>query len=409
MRRKISLFILMFFLSSIVLWTYAATDNVIVRVGYPRLGENQYVGTVRIYESENTIDSIQLGDIFTIFVENAEFMSPPTLIERGRFDLDVISGGEDGDSYITYEFIEPVPADPERTGRVIIDFAFDDMRVLGGDVTARVDSLQANVTSGYFSLYGTEEEEKEELKEETVKITSLQIQEAIRLGVNIIIQNDDYQILLPNKLLLEESISSITKSGESLEVKVVQEESTDSRYLTDVYEISFKILDEEDNVKATIESFQNDFLLKIKDEDILDKPSTRGAIIEDAKLVLLPTHYDGINDYIMIMVRDISDKITGVRAFNTRQLNFEEGIGGFVLENNIKYIPLRQSAVYYDWEVTWNPFTRTVVLQKDDKQIEVRDYIIVRERSYVTTDFIKEQLEVPVFHLNNQVVLKKYY
>jgi len=158
MKKRLVIFMLLIFLSSIVITTFSATENVIVRVGYPRLGENQYVGTVRIYESDATIDSIQEGDVFTIFLDNAEFITSPTLVERGRFDLNIISGGNDGDRYITYEFTNPSPA---RTGRVIIDFELDDMRVLGGDVTARVDSVQSGVSSGYFSLGGSDEKEEE--------------------------------------------------------------------------------------------------------------------------------------------------------------------------------------------------------------------------------------------------------
>ena len=47
-----------------------------------------------------------------------------------------------------------------------------------------------------------------------------------------------------------------------------------------------------------------------------------------------------------------------------------------------------------------------VNLQKDESTIEVKDYIIVRERSYISTDFIRENFSAPVFELEDQIVLK---
>lgn len=403
MKRKIASLFLLIFFSSIIVSAYSATDNVIVRVGYPRLGQNQYVGTVRIYESDATIDSIQNGDIFTIFVDNAEFMSSPTLTERGRFDLNVVSGGNDGDSYITYEFI---PSSTGGTGRVIIDFAFDDMRVLGGDVTARVDSVQSGVSSGYFSLGGSEEEKKEEpvVKEEEVILTSQQIKEALEKKVNILVQNNEYQILIPNKILYENVIEEILEKDNNLKIMVKREIPSDIKYLTDMYSLSFFVIDKDGNEKSKITEFENFFNLKIKDPDVKDKRNVKGILASPSKEKVFNTHYDVKKDYIIIQVSDYSDKISLIRRSNNRELVYNEG--DFAVFEGKNYLPVRQVADYYGWNVTWNPFTRTVNLQKNESTIEVKDYIIVRERSYISADFIRENFSAPVFELEDQIVLK---
>ena len=383
MKRKIASLFLLIFFSSIVISAYSATDNVIVRVGYPRLGQNQYVGTVRIYESDATIDSIQNGDVFSIFVENAEFMTPPTLTERGRFDLNVLSGGNDGDSYITYEF---VPSSTGGTGRVIIDFAFDDMRVLGGDVKARVDSVQSGVSSGYFSLGGSEEkkEEKPKVTKEEVTVSAEQLQEAKDKKVNIVVRSNDYQLVLPY---------TIAEKGD-LKIKVKRELPSEAKYLTELFSIEIN----------DIKEVKDNIYLKIKDPDVKDKRNVKGVLLEEAGDKLLMTHYDVKNDHIIIRTKDISKKISLVRASNNRELIFDED--HYVSHEGKKYVPVRQSAAYYGWDVTWNPFTRTVNLQKDEKTIEVKDYIIVRERSYISAEFLMKNLEASVFELEDQVVLK---
>ena len=383
MKRKIASLFLLIFFSSIVISAYSATDNVIVRVGYPRLGQNQYVGTVRIYESDATIDSIQNGDVFSIFVENAEFMTPPTLTERGRFDLNVLSGGNDGDSYITYEF---VPSSTGGTGRVIIDFAFDDMRVLGGDVKARVDSVQSGVSSGYFSLGGSEEkkEEKPKVTKEEVTVSAEQLQEAKDKKVNIVVRSNDYQLVLPY---------TIAEKGD-LNIKVRREVPLEAKYLTELFSIEIN----------DIKEVKDNIYLKIKDPDVKDKRNVKGVLLEEAGDKLLMTHYDAKNDHIIIRTKDISKKISLVRASNNRELIFDED--HYVSHEGKKYVPVRQSAAYYGWDVTWNPFTRTVNLQKDEKTIEVKDYIIVRERSYISAEFLMKNLEASVFELEDQVVLK---
>ena len=406
MKKKIFSAILVLFLSSILVSAYGATDNVIIRVGYPKLGENQYVGTVRIYESDATIDSIQNGDIFTIFVENAEFMSPATLVERGRFDLNIVSGGNDGDTYITYEF---VPASPADTGRVIIDFEFDNMRVTGGDVTARVDSIQYGVTSSYFSLGGSGEEEKEKeekIIEEEIIITNSQIKEALEKNVNILIQNDDYQVLIGNKILKEKKLQEIVKEDHNLKVNIKREKPSEIKYLTEMYSFSFTATDKEGNDIEKIKEFNDAFNLIIKDKNIKDKSNVKGVLIKETKNQEAFTHYDEKNDHIIIMVKDFKDEVTLVRASNNRELIFEED--DYAEENGIKYIPIRKSASYYDWEVSWNPYTRTVNLKKDGKEIEINDYIIIKERSYISAEFLMDKLQVPVFILENQVVLKYY-
>lgn len=406
MKKKIFSAILVLFLSSILVSAYGATDNVIIRVGYPKLGENQYVGTVRIYESDATIDSIQNGDIFTIFVENAEFMSPATLVERGRFDLNIVSGGNDGDTYITYEFVQASPAD---TGRVIIDFEFDNMRVTGGDVTARVDSIQYGVTSSYFSLGGSGEEEKEKeekIIEEEIIITNSQIKEALEKNVNILIQNDDYQVLIGNKILKEKKLQEIVKEDHNLKVNIKREKPSEIKYLTEMYSFSFTATDKEGNDIEKIKEFNDAFNLIIKDKNIKDKSNVKGVLIKETKNQEAFTHYDEKNDHIIIMVKDFKDEVTLVRASNNRELIFEED--DYAEENGIKYIPIRKSASYYDWEVSWNPYTRTVNLKKDGKEIEINDYIIIKERSYISTEFLMDKLQVPVFILENQVVLKYY-
>lgn len=406
MKKKIFSAILVLFLSSILVSAYGATDNVIIRVGYPKLGENQYVGTVRIYESDATIDSIQNGDIFTIFVENAEFMSQATLVERGRFDLNIVSGGNDGDTYITYKF---VPASSADTGRVIIDFEFDNMRVTGGDVTARVDSIQYGVTSSYFSLGGSGEEEKEKeekIIEEEIIITNSQIKEALEKNVNILIQNDDYQVLIGNKILKEKKLQEIVKEDHNLKVNIKREKPSEIKYLTEMYSFSFTATDKEGNDIEKIKEFNDAFNLIIKDKNIKDKSNVKGVLIKETKNQEAFTHYDEKNDHIIIMVKDFKDEVTLVRASNNRELIFEED--DYAEENGIKYIPIRKSASYYDWEVSWNPYTRTVNLEKDGKEIEINDYIIIKERSYISAEFLMDKLQVPVFILENQVVLKYY-
>lgn len=403
MKRKIASLFLLIFFSSIIVSAYSATDNVIVRVGYPRLGQNQYVGTVRIYESDATIDSIQNGDIFTIFLDNAEFITSPTLVERGRFDLNIISGGNDGDRYITYEFTDPSPA---RTGRVIIDFAFDDMRVLGGDVTARVDSVQSGVSSGYFSLGGSEEEKKPEpvVKEEEVNLSHQQLTEAKEKKVNILVQNNEYQILIPNKMLYEKVLEEVIEKEQNLKIMVKREVPSDIKYLTDMYSLSLFVMDKDGNEKSKITEFENSFYLKIKDTDVKDKRNVKGVITSEPEDKIFNTHYDVKNDHIIIQVSDYSDKISLIRRSNNRELVFnQDEFAEFEGEN---YLPVRQVADYYGWNVAWNPFTRTVNLQKNESTIEVKDYIIVRERSYISADFIRENFSAPVFELEDQIVLK---
>lgn len=403
MKRKIASLFLLIFFSSIIVSAYSATDNVIVRVGYPRLGQNQYVGTVRIYESDATIDSIQNGDIFTIFVDNAEFMSSPTLTERGRFDLKVISGGNDGDSYITYKFIR---SSTGGTGRVIIDFAFDDMRVLGGDVTARVDSVQSGVSSGYFSLGGSEEEKKPEpvVKEEEVNLSHQQLTEAKEKKVNILVQNNEYQILIPNKMLYEKVLEEVIEKEQNLKIMVKREVPSDIKYLTDMYSLSFFVMDKDGNEKNKITEFENSFYLKIKDTDVKDKRNVKGVITSEPEDKIFNTHYDVKNDHIIIQVNDYSDKISLIRRSNNRELVFNQD--EFAAFEGKNYLPVRQVADYYGWNVAWNPFTRTVNLQKNESTIEVKDYIIVRERSYISADFIRENFSAPVFELEDQIVLK---
>jgi len=403
MKRKIASLFLLIFLSSLIISAYSATDNVIIRVGYPRLGQNQYVGTVRIYESDVTIDSIQNGDVFTIFVDNAEFMSPPTLTERGRFDLNIVSGGNDGDSYITYEFI---PSSTGGTGRVIIDFAFDNMRVLGGDVTARVDSVQSGVSSGYFSLGGSEEEKTPEpvVKEEEVNLSYQQLTEAKEKKVNILVQNNEYQILIPNKMLYEKVLEEVIEKEQNLKIMVKREVPSDIKYLTDMYSLSFFVMDKDGNERSKITNFENSFYLKIKDTDVKDKRNVKGVITSESEDKIFNTHYDVKNDHIIIQVSDYSDKISLIRRSNNRELVFaQEEFSVFEGKN---YLPVRQVADYYGWNVTWNPFTRTVNLQKNESTIEVKDYIIVRERSYISIDFIRENFSAPVFELEDQIVLK---
>ncbi len=403
MKRKIASLFLLIFLSSLIISAYSATDNVIIRVGYPRLGQNQYVGTVRIYESDATIDSIQNGDVFTIFVDNAEFMSPPTLTERGRFDLNIVSGGNDGDSYITYEFI---PSSTGGTGRVIIDFAFDNMRVLGGDVTARVDSVQSGVSSGYFSLGGSEEEKTPEpvVKEEEVNLSYQQLTEAKEKKVNILVQNNEYQILIPNKMLYEKVLEEVIEKEQNLKIMVKREVPSDIKYLTDMYSLSFFVMDKDGNERSKITNFENSFYLKIKDTDVKDKRNVKGVITSESEDKIFNTHYDVKNDHIIIQVSDYSDKISLIRRSNNRELVFaQEEFSVFEGKN---YLPVRQVADYYGWNVTWNPFTRTVNLQKNESTIEVKDYIIVRERSYISIDFIRENFSAPVFELEDQIVLK---
>lgn len=404
MKKKLSVLILFVFLSSIFISAYGATDNVIIRVGYPRLGENQNVGTVRIYESDATIDSIQEGDIFTIFVENAEFMTPATLVTRGRFDLKIVSGGKDGDSYVTYEFIS---ADPVDTGRVIIDFVLDDMRVTGGDVTARIDSVQSGVTSGYFSLGGSEGKEKEKDEkaiEEEIILKNEQLKEAVEKNVNILIQHDDYQILFKNSILGEKKIQEVMEKKQNLKINIKREKSSDIKYLTETYTILFTVTDKDGKDIENIKEFENDFYLKIKDSEIKDKINVKGVSIKDTQNEFFSTHYDAENDYILIKVNDFKEKISLVRGSNNQELLFNEG--EYADHNGQKYIPIRKSAVYYGWDVTWNPYTRVVNLQKDEEIIEVKDYIIIKERSFVSADFLGENIHAPIFILENQVVLK---
>lgn len=406
MNKKIFSVILVLFLSSILISAYGATDNVIIRVGYPRLGENQNVGTVRIYESDATIDSIQKGDIFTIFVENAEFMSPATLVERGRFDLKIVSGGNDGDSYITYEFI---PASSGDTGRVVIDFEFDNMRVTGGDVTARVDSIQSGVTSSYFSLGGSEKEKKdreEKVIEEEIIITSNQLKEALEKDVNILIQNNDYQVLIGNKILKENKLQEIIEKDGNLKVNIRREEPSEIKYLTDIYFFSFTTTDKKGNELEKIKDFTDTFNLIIKDKNIKDKSNVKGVSIKDFKNQEVFTHYDKAKDNIIVMVKDFKDGLTLIRGSNNRELIFKDE--DYREYNGKKYIPIRKSASYYNWDVTWNPYTRTVNLEKDGKEIEITDYIIIKERSYISAEFFMDKLQVPVFILENQIVLKYY-
>lgn len=408
MKKKILNLILVVFLSSVLYSAYGATDNVIIRVGYPRLGENQYVGTVRIYESESTIDSIQKGDIFTIFVENAEFISPAKLVERGRYGLNIISGGKDGDSYITYEFVDASPVD---TGRVIIDFEFDNMRVLGGDVTARVDSMQYGVTSSYFSNDGSdksdeEEKDEESLLEEEIIINNEKLKEAVNNEVNILVQSDDYQILLPNNILKESKFQEIIEKKYNLKVNIKREKPLKTKYLTDIYSLIFTVTDANAMDIEKLNSFDNDFYLKIKDEDIKDKRNVKGVSIKDSQDDLYYTHYDEQNDQVIVIVEDFNKSLSIIRASNTRELVFAEN--EYTAYKGKNYIPIRKSATYYDWEVSWNPHTRTVNLEKDDKAIEINDYIILKERSYISTEFLRENLQLPIFVLDKEIVLKNY-
>ncbi len=402
MKKNISALILLIFLASLLFSAYAATENVIMRVGYPQIGDHQYVGTVRIYETDSTIDSIQNGDMFTIFLENAEFMSYPTLLVNGRYDVNVVSGGNDGDSYISYQF---APSTTGGTGRVIVDFEFDDMRAIGGDITARIDSQQTGVTSGYFSLGGEEEKDEDpKVISDEVIVSSDKIIEAKDNGVNLVINNNNYQLVIPNNILEGNIIEEGIKNNQRLMINIKREKPSELKYLTELYSISISLIDKEDNEKVKLTTFDNPLYLKIKDPDVNDKRNVKGVLIKEPQNEVLSTHYDVTNDHIIIQINSLSNKLSIIRASNYRELVYDKD--EFILFEGEKYIPVRQSASYYGWDVVWNHFTRTVNLAKENKTIDINDYIIVNERSYVPANFVMENLDAPLFILDEQVVLK---
>lgn len=389
MRKKLSIIMLVFFTFSILTPALAATENLIIRVGYPQAGNNQYVGTVRIYESEATIDSIQKGDVFTIFMENAEFNNPPSLMERGRFDLQVISGGQDGDTYITYQFVDPSSA---RTGRVIIDFILDDMRALGGDISARVDSPFSGVSSGYFSMgsNGDKEAEKDKITEERVLITDDQIKEAREKAVNILVNNEDYQLLLYSKEMPQEG---------SLQVDVIREDSKNTSYLTDIYSFEF--------TAEKGELIPRSGELRINLGDIKEKNNITANQLTKEGQKRLPSYYDSDSDYLYIKLFDLADKTTLTKGTTGLELVFKEG--DFISKEAMKFAPVRKTADWYGWEVAWNPFTRMVNLEKEDQLLEIdeKDYLIHKDRSYISLNFLEENLSAISFELDEKLVFKK--
>lgn len=368
----------------------AATENHIIRAGYAHSGGNQYIGTVRIYESEATVDSIREGDIFTIIMENAEFNGPPTLSERGRFDLKIFSGGQNCDSYITYQFV--APADSSRSGQVIIDFILDNMQALGGDISARVDSPFSGVTSGYFSTGGnvTEIDEAKQLQKESIVVSEEGIAEAREKNVNILVTDEDYQILLPGDEMPLEG---------GLQVDIVREKSKDSKYLTELYSLNLTA-EKEQKTPSKAE-------LRIKLKDLKEKNNIKALGISKAGQENLVSYYDAESDFIFIKLNNMNDQISLVPGSRGAELVFEAE--EYLKYEAMNYLPVRKVAAWYGWEVAWNPFTRTVNLEKDEQSlaIDAEDYLIYKERSYISSDFLREKLSAITFELADKLILKK--
>lgn len=391
MKKILSSILILFFALSIFTPGIAATENLIIRVGYPQSGDHQYVGTVRIYESEATIDSIQKGDVFTIFMENAEFNGKPSLTERGRFDLDILSGGNDGDSYITYQFVD---SSSGGTGRVIIDFILDDMRALGGDISARIDSPFGGVSSGYFSMGGSQDKEdlkdKDQIKEERIVISEEEIAGAREKGVNILVTSDDYQILL---------LSQEMPLKGSLQVDISREKSKDSQYLSELYSLNFTAeKDQKSPVQAEV---------RINAKELKEKNNIKAVQVSKDGQKNLTTYYDETTDLIYIKANQLDEKISLVRGSRGAELIFKSD--EYLEYEAMKFAPVRKAAAWYGWEVAWNPFTRKVNLEKGDQslEIEAKDYLIYKDRSYITSDFLKENFSAVSFELADKIVLKK--
>ena len=206
------------------------------------------------------------------------------------------------------------------------------------------------------------------VKEEEVILTSQQIKEALEKKVNILVQNNDYQILIPNKILYENVIEEILEKDNILKIMVKREIPSDIKYLTDMYSLSFFVIDKDGNEKSKITEFENSFNLKIKDPDVKDKRNVKGILASTSEEKVFNTHYDVKKDYIIIQVSDYSDKISLIRRSNNRELVFNQD--DFAVFEGKNYLPVRQVADYYGWNVTWNPFTRTVNLQKMKVQLK---------------------------------------
>ena len=213
--------------------------------------------------------------------------------------------------------------------------------------------------------------------------------------------------MLPNEILKEASIQGILQNQQSLEVEVVREKSADSRYLGRLFRLSFSVIGLEGQRVSGITGFSVPLVLRISGEKILDPANVRGITLETPRGRLLASHYEANSGMIHLLLPEVTRQIGLVRAFNRNERIFTEETG-LVRQGGQAYLPLRIVATEFGWDVVWNPFTRMVNLTKGDKTLVVDEFIIVRERSFVTASFLAKQLEIPVFVFDREVVLKKY-